>query len=309
LNGPDGDLTALNRRGMAAMVFAMACFVANDSLTKLASHSLPPTQIMTIRGIFASLAVLTVVVALGQTRKLPLLMQRPALVRGTLEAVVAALFITALAKVSLGMITAILQVAPLVLTALSVIILKEDVGWRRWAAVVMGFVGVIIIIRPGAEGLDPYALLAIACAVTVAFRELSTRAVSRETPTMVLTFGTTISVSIFGMFGLLFEDWGPIDLVTLAQLAGAGLLVASGNWFILTAYRGTEVSAVGPFRYSVVLFAMILGYLVFDEVPDGVALFGTAIVVGSGLYAAHREMVRRREIIAGMSSMPDAGGR
>ncbi|MFN8829393.1 MAG: DMT family transporter [Labrys sp. (in: a-proteobacteria)] len=309
MNGPVHDQSAANRRGMAAMVAAMGCFVVNDTLVKLSSASLPPTQIMAIRGLFASLAVLVLILALGQWRKVRLLIARPALLRCLLEAIVTGLFVTALAHVTLGAITAILQVAPLVLTALSAILLREQVGWRRWAAVLFGFFGVILIIRPGLDGLDFYATLAVACAVMVAFRELSTRWVSVETPTVVLTLGTTMAVMLAGAVCIPFEPWHPVSGATLVKLAIAGLLVASGNWFIITAYRGTEVSAVGPFRYSIVLFAMVIGYFVFAEVPDAIAILGTVIVVASGLYAAHREMVRRRLVSAAMSATPDGGGR
>jgi drug/metabolite transporter (DMT)-like permease len=214
--------------------------------------------------------------------------------RASLEAALAALFLFALPHIPLADMTAIQQATPIILTILSAVVLKETVGWRRWAAVAGGFVGVLLVIQPTAQGIDIYALSALACAALVAVRDIVTRGIDPKIPTQLITFTTTATVMLLGAAGASLETWVPVSAYTLALLAGSAVLVTGANVFIIRAFRGAEVSVVAPFRYSGVLWAVLLGFLIWGHIPNTLAVAGTAILVASGLYIMHRETMNRR---------------
>jgi drug/metabolite transporter (DMT)-like permease len=160
---------------------------------------------------------------------------------------------------------------------------------------VVGFVGVLLVVQPGVAGVDVYALLAFVAAVVVACRDFATRAVGAHVPSVVITLSTTAGVCLAGFLLGAAEDWRPLETADLGLLAAAAALVTAGNFAVITAFRGTDVSAVSPFRYSNVPLAIVLGLVVFGEVPDLFAGLGIVLIVGSGVYTIHRERVRRRE--------------
>ncbi len=283
---------AANRRGIGAMVSAMALFVANDVLVKLASTYFPVGQLMAIRGAFACLFALAVVVALKNTVALPLILRPIVLLRGFTEGIIALMFITALKHLPIGNITAILMAASLIVIVLAVMLGLETVGWRRWAAVMVGFIGVLIMLRPSGDGLNWYSLLALGSATLVAVRELITKRLGPDIPSTIVALATTIATGLTGFLVSFTDVWQPLLLSHVLYLVGAAVFVALGNLAIIMAYRGTDVSVVSGYRYCIVVFAMILGYVVWGDVPDIWALLGSALIVGSGLYTLHRQRVR-----------------
>jgi drug/metabolite transporter (DMT)-like permease len=286
---------AANRRGALAMVFAMASFAVNDALVKLATVSYPTGQVLAIRGLFATLAALLLLRAVGQFGDIRAAARPIVLARAGIEALIAVSFITALAHLPLANITAILQAASLVVVALAALIGVERVGWRRWLAIVVGFVGVLIIVRPAAEGFTIFSLYALLSALLVGVRDLVTRRIDAKVPSAVVTLTTTVTVCLVGWILGLFESWAALSLTATLYLIAAALFVAAGNYGIIVAYRQGDVSLVSAFRYSVLVFALILGLAIWGERPDGPALFGALLIVGSGLYALHRERVRAAE--------------
>lgn len=285
-----------NMRGIAAMMIAMLFFVGNDALMKLARASLETGQALFVRGVFA-LMMLTIVLSVTRGwRYLPLAFHRLALLRAGTESVVAALYISALSAMALADITAILMLTPLILTALSVFLLNEKVGWRRWSAVIVGFIGILLVIRPGGQVAPFWAVAtAFGSAVLVAVRDVMTRRMPVTVPSLMLTLTTTLATMIGGIAMLAAgQSWQPLTAPVLAILAGAALLVLIGNFAIIEAFRDADISAVSPFRYSVILWAGILGFALFGEVPTALSLVGLALVIASGLYTVHRERVRRR---------------
>jgi drug/metabolite transporter (DMT)-like permease len=286
---------AANRRGILAMLAAMSLFTANDTLLKLATESHPPGQIMAVRGVFAVLLSLGVIVAAGQLVHVRSVLSPLVLLRASLEAGVAFLFITSLAVLPLANITAILQATPIIMAFMAVLLGIETVGWRRWSAIVVGFMGVLLIVRPGLAGFDAYAVLALLSAVLVACRDFATRAVGVHVPSIVITLSTTAGVCLAGFLLGAAEDWRPLAVADLGLLATAATFVTAGNFAVITAFRGTDVSAVSPFRYSNVPLAIVLGVAVFGDVPDLFAATGIALIVASGIYTIHRERVRQRE--------------
>ena len=287
-------LHAANMRGIVAVLVAMALFVLSDSVVKLAGEMMPTTQIMAIRGVMAVVLMGGIAVATIDMARWHLIAQPRVVVRAVIEAIVAVLFLVALPHLPLADITAIQQVTPIALTVLSALVLKEDVGWRRWLAVMAGFVGVVLVIQPTGQGINIFALSALACAVLVAVRDLVTRRLDPAIPTALVTFTTTLSVCVTGWIGAPLETWTnptPYGLLLLAASAG---LVSLANIFVIRALRGTEVSVVAPFRYAGVLWAIVLGFAIWGHIPNALAIGGTAVLVASGLYIMHREALRRR---------------
>jgi drug/metabolite transporter (DMT)-like permease len=284
-----------NRRGILAMLTAMTLFTGNDTLTKIATESLPPGQIMAVRGAFSLLLTLSIMVAMGEARHLKELKSPIVAGRGLLEAAVALTFLTALGHLQLANITAILQATPIIITVLTVILGLESVRWRRWAAIVIGFAGVLLIVKPSPSGFNLYAGLALFSAALVAVRDLATRAIASHIPTVLVTLSTTVTVTLLGCALSLGEDWQPLTSALWLQLAGAAILVTLGNLAIIKAFRLGELSVVSPFRYSVILTSLLSGFIVFGELPDLVSVLGIILIVSSGLYTIHREQVRLRQ--------------
>jgi len=281
-------------RGIVAVLVAMALFVLSDSVVKLAGERMPATEIMALRGVMAVLLMGGVAGATVEIGRWHLIAQPRVVVRAVLEAAVAVLFLGSLPHLPLADITAIQQMTPIVLTVLSAVVLREDVGWRRWLAVVAGFAGVLLVIQPTGEGINIFAWSALACAALVAVRDLVTRRLAPGIPTALVTFTTTVSVCVAGFIGSPVETWSAPTRHGLTLLAMSAVLVSLANVFVIRAFRGTEVSVVAPFRYAGVLWAIALGFLIWGHVPNALALAGTAILVGSGLYIMHREALRRR---------------
>ena len=279
-------------RGIIALLCGQALFVGSDSVVKLAGEIMPATEIMAIRGSIAVAIMGAYVAATIDRGRWPLLLRPLVVTRATLEALLAVLFLAALPHMALADITVTQQIVPLVLTVLSAIVLREAVGWRRWLAVSLGFAGVAMVLQPTGQGVDIYAASALLCAMFVAFRDLITRRLHDAIPTAVVTLGSTISVCVAGFLGAPLQNWQPLSLYGVSLLATSAILVSIANMFIVRAFRGVEVSVVVPFRYASVVWATLLGYLIWGHVPNALAIAGTVVIVASGLYTMHREATR-----------------
>jgi drug/metabolite transporter (DMT)-like permease len=298
VTAPQTSVTA-NRRGMLALMGAMAAFAVNDMLLKLIAQRYPLGEVITIRGLMASMLVGAFVLAFGQLTALRAVANGVVLTRTALDGVAMVLFTTALIHMPLAELSAINLVSPLIITAAAVIFFKEEVGWRRWAAIAVGFVGTLFIVKPTPGAFNAWALLGVACAVAGVSRDLVTRNVDPRIPSLVISFIAAAGSAIIGSIMGLFETWRPMALADLGMLAISATFVASGHLMVVVAFRGGgDVSAIAPYRYTLLIWAGVCGYLAFGEVPDRYALFGSALIVGSGLYALHREVVRRRTVAA-----------
>lgn len=281
-------------RGITALLTGQGLFVTSDSVVKLAGEMMPATEIMAIRGAFAVLLVGAFVAATVDFARWQLSMRPLVVARATLEALLAFLFVVSLPHMPLADITVLQQITPLVLTVLSAIVLRETVGWRRWLAVVVGFVGVALVIQPTGQGVNIYAISALLCAIFVAFRDLITRRLHDNIPTAVVTFGSTLSVCLAGFAGAPFDEWKPLSPYGAALLAASAILVSTANVFVIRAFRGVDVSVVSPFRYAAVLWATLLGFAIWHHIPNALAIAGTVVIVATGLYTMHREARRPR---------------
>ncbi|CAM5769666.1 hypothetical protein LMIY3S_02914 [Labrys miyagiensis] len=291
-----------NQRGIVLMVGAMASFVGNDALAKLATGLMPVSQVIAIRGVFASLFVLALIFATGLGPRFRQIFQWPVLFRGCMEVAVAVTSLIGLSHVPLGTATTIGQITPILLLALSAILLKERVDGRRWLAVMVCFAGVILVAHPAADGLNVFIFFTLACAVLTAMRDLLTHRMGAKVPTLLATLGTTTIVSLAGFGGSAFTTWQPLTAHGLAIVVLGGVCLVGGHALVIAAYRGVSVSVVSPFRYSAIALSVVVGLVVFGDLPDVWTGLGMVLITISGLYAARREIRRRRAIEAALAA-------
>jgi drug/metabolite transporter (DMT)-like permease len=283
-----------NRGAILSMIASMGFFSLNDMTMKLLSASAPTGQTIVTRTAFALVFIVLATRLRGE--RFPLAqMRRPLLLaRAACEMAIVALFVSSLRSLKLGDATAINQATPLMITGLAPLALKETVGWRRWAAALVGFFGVVLVARPGADGVNPWALVALAVAAVVATRDIITRFIPADVPTASLTLMSAIAGGLGGLALAPFEHWVAPSAAQIGLAAFAAAMTTAGNLFIILAFRRGEVSAVSPFRYAVIPFSLLWGFLAFGERPDAVALAGIGLIVAAGLYTLHRERALRQ---------------
>jgi drug/metabolite transporter (DMT)-like permease len=244
----------------------------------------------------------------GALRPLRTLMLKPVALRVFGEIGGTISFMAAVVHLPLANTSAIFQALPLAITLGAAVIFHEPVGWRRWSAIAAGFIGVLIIVRPGLAGFSQYSVFALVSVAFCALRDLATRKIPAQIPSLFITLLTTVTVTAAGG-AILFPlgGWAPPSANALGLQALAAVLLLIGYQCIITALRTGDISAVAPFRYSALLWAMLLGYLVFGDVPDAMMVTGAAIIVLSGLYAFYRERIRHRALAAESSGFPPDG--
>ena len=284
-----------NLRGILLMVCSMAFFAIEDMFLKIAAADLPVGQIILISGIFGVPLFALIAWRSGRSIFAPEALHPAVLVRGVGEMVGSIAYVTALASVPLPVVSAVLQVMPLVVTLAAAVVLRERVGWRRWTAIAVGLAGVILIIRPGMDGFDAGALWVLVTVVALAVRDLATRLVPPACSDAQISAWGLVAVSVLGagMMAVSGEVVTPSPWQSL-QLAGMVVFGAVGYWAITAASRTGEVSVVAPFRYVRLVFAIIIAAVIFEENADAVTLIGAGLIIGSGLYAFARERARRR---------------
>jgi drug/metabolite transporter (DMT)-like permease len=276
----------------------MASFAVNDMLMKIIAQRYPLGEVITVRGVIASLMVAVILVVSGDLRAVRFAGNRLLVFRTLLDGAAMVMFTSALIHMPLAELSAINLVSPLIITALAVIFFREEVGWRRWTAITIGFVGTLFIVKPTPAAFNAWALLGIACSFCGASRDVVTRRLDIGIPTALISLMAAASSAIIGAIMGQFEAWRPMPLADVGVLTISATFVAIGYFLIVIAFRGVDVAAIAPFRYTLLIWAGICGYLAFGEVPDRFAIFGSALIVGSGLYALHREVVRRRTLAA-----------
>ncbi len=288
-----------NVRGAALMVGSMAFFVFNDALIKLAAGSLNIFQVMFLRGMLA-----TALLALIAWKRRELF---PRLARGEWRLVgyrmagelgATLCYLTALFNMPIANATAILQSLPLAVTLGAAVFLGETVGWRRYLAILIGFAGVLIIVRPGSEGFNAYAIWALAAVAFIVLRDLTTRALATHVPSIFVAMAGSAAIMLAGMVLSPTMDWQPVDLRSAQLLAAAAVFLVFAYLTSVMTMRVGEISFISPFRYTILLWAIILGVVVFGDIPDGWTLLGSAIIVAMGIYTFYRERKVYRATVA-----------
>lgn len=288
-----------NLRGSILMVLAMAGFALEDLFIKRLADSMPVGQIVVFLGFGGALVFGIVTRAQGRRLWSQDLLSRAVLLRNLGELVGTLGFVTAIALTPLSSASAILQATPLAVTLGAALFFHEAVGWKRWTAILVGFGGVLMVIRPGLDGFQPASLFALQGVVGLAIRDLATRAVARTISSMQLStyaFATLVPTGL-----ILLAVGGTPSLPSAVDWRDLGLALAcalAAYYTIVAAMRLGDVSVITPFRYSRLIFALIIGVTVFDERPDLWTLTGAAIIIASGLFTFWRERRVARRMAA-----------
>jgi drug/metabolite transporter (DMT)-like permease len=283
-----------NYRGILAMIGGCACFSANDALTKLAAQTLPVSEIVAIRGAFTLLFALLIIIARGETDRLRRITDPYLMLRALIEGFTGMLIIYALSLMPIANLTAILLVQPFFMTVIGVAILGEHAGWRRWLAVIAGFIGMLLVMKPATAEFNAVSLVGLLAALFVMGRDLLTRKIPAYVPTTVVTFATALAAVPIGLAGALAEPWVMPGLIPFLVTMASGAFLVFAFILMVIAFRDTDVSAISPFRYTLVVFAVIYGMILFGEVPDTVSFAGMGVIVAAGVYMLHRETIQRR---------------
>jgi drug/metabolite transporter (DMT)-like permease len=295
---------AANRRGILCMVGAMACFVTNDAMVKYVSQSMPSAQLIFIRGGMSLLLVLAIAHAMGATTRLREASRGWVAVRALVDAMATMLYLSSLFHLPIGNATAINLAAPLFMTMFAALFMAERVRGARWLAVGFGFLGVVLVIQPRAEGFNYYALVCLFGTLFHAARDLMTRRIDVAIPSILITLATAVAVTVVSGVASLFQGWKAFGGVEFALLSLASVFLTGGYYLLINSMRNGEMTLIAPFRYSGLLFALVLGYLVWDDVPNTLAWFGIALLIGSGLYVLVSEKRRRPVITAAAIAAP-----
>ncbi|TGQ47788.1 DMT family transporter [Mesorhizobium sp. M00.F.Ca.ET.216.01.1.1] len=295
-----------NIRGALFMVVAMVGFTLNDAITKVSSESMNMAQVMLIRGAFASLFVGLLAWQRGALALPGSMLQPMVAIRVLGEAGATVSFLVALAHLPIANVSAVLQALPLAVTMGAALVFNEGVGWRRWLAIAVGFAGVLIIVRPGFEGFSVFSLLALTSVACCAVRDLATKRIPQAIPTLLVSTATALAMTVLGAALLSpMGGWTPMTGESTAFLALAAVLVLIGYQFIIMAMRAGDISFIAPFRYTALLWSILLGLTIFGDVPDLPMILGATVIIGSGLYALYRERVVGRRKTAAESAGPD----
>lgn len=280
-----------NVHGILLVIAAMAGFTVEDMFIKQLSGTVPVGQILILLGI-GSATIFAIASHAGGNRISAHAAWRPIfLLRALAEATAAMAFATALSLVDISVVAAVFQATPLVITMGAALFLGEQVGWRRWSAISIGFAGVLIIIRPGFEGFEPAALFVLISVLAVSARDLITRRIDGAVASTVVSFQGFAVLIPAGAILILVTGSTPTAMsgFEAAMILGATIFGALAYYGIVQAMRIGDASAVTPFRYTRLLFSLLVGIVVFKERPDLMTLLGATLIIATGLYTFLRE--------------------
>lgn len=275
-------------KGIVCMLLACLLITLNDAITKWLGGSYPVGQMLCARGAFFLVVVVLIAGWLRGRHAVRVNDRRAHLLRGLLSTCSAFLFVGSLKFLPLADAITITFATPLLITAMAPYFLGERVGWRRWSAVAVGFVGVALMLKPGTEALRWVALLPLAAAGFESTRDILTRRMTLSESSLSMVCVTTAVIVIVSA-STSVTGWPPMSWEHAGLLAIAGLLFGAAHWLMVEALRLAEAVVVAPFRYSPVIWAALLGYLLWGDMPDGFMAAGTALVIGSGLFIFYRE--------------------
>lgn len=280
-----------NLRGAAFMVFAMLCFAIEDALIKFLARDMPVGQVLVVMALGGLLGFLGLAKLNGNPLWQAEYLNRKVLMRSACDATGTVLFATALTLIPLTTASAVIQATPLVVALGAALFLGQPIGWRRWIAILFGFIGVLIIIRPGLEGFTPATLLAVAGMLALASRDLLTRSLTVSLSGAQLATHTFSVVVPASMALMALQGQRPVmpDTAGLLLLVAAVVVGMIAYLAIVTATRHGNAGIISSFRYSRMVFALVIGYIVFAERPDLLTLLGVAIIITSGIYTLVRE--------------------
>lgn len=281
-----------NIRSSLFMILGMGVFTIGDALTKYSTETLNLGQFIFMRGLLCVVLLIFLAAKQGNLGRWREALDKTTMLRGLGEVGATTCYLIALTQLSLAFVSSVYQAVPLAVTLGAVLFLGEQVGWRRWLSIGVGFIGVLIIIRPGSDGMNAYALLLLVGVGFTALRDLSTRRINVRIPTILISAMTSVMITITGLV-IMQLDTGWVTPtfadITHVTIAAVGLII--GYHCIIMATRVGDISFASPFRYTSLLWAIALSYLVFNQIPNQNTLIGSAIVVASGCYMLYREAI------------------
>lgn len=276
--------------GALFMMVSMACFTINDTFLKATDGALPLFQLLFLRGLLATLFIGVIAWMRGAFTAQPSRVDWYLIaLRSAAEFTAAYFFVTALLHMPLANVTAILQVLPLSVTLGSALFFRETVGWRRLAAIAVGFCGMLMIVRPGSDGFTIWSIYALGAVLCVTVRDLSTRRVSKKAPSLLITFFASFIVMMCSGGASLASDWVPITGHLAGLVLGSALFIVGAYFFSVQVMRQGNVAFIAPFRYTGLLWALLLGWFFFGDWPDTMTLMGAGVIVATGLFTLYRE--------------------
>lgn len=298
-------------KGVIAMAASMAMFVTHDTFIKLSVREIPVGEALGARSLLAGLVLLALIARTGDLPALRFAFHGRVVTRSLLDTLTTFAYVAALAVMPIASSTTIYMAAPLATTALAVPMLGEKVGWRSWCAIIVGFMGAVIVTRPEPSTFELVALLPLFAALTGAVRDVSTRGIGMEIPGPVVGLSSTMALCVTSLVFAFSEHWVVPSPAVALYLTAAGVFFALATLLLVFAFRNAPVASVSPLRYLLVLGALVSGYLVFGDLPDIWTSVGMVLVVGAGLYALRHEHQKSRaeRSAAGAATLASGAGR
>ena len=273
-----------NRHGIELMTLSMACFIVNDSIVKFVSQSMPTGQLIFLRGAMASVLVFATMRATGVALVPGSLVRGVVPLRSAIDALATLAYLGALFHMPIANATAINMATPLLITLLAVVWLRARVTMWHVLAVAIGFVGVLLVIQPGVDGLNAWAWLCLLGTVLHALRDFLTQRVPRNVPSIAVTLATAMAVTVASGLLALVQGWQPVGAPQVALLAAAAVFLSGGYQFLIRAMRAGNIAVIAPFRYSGLPMAVAIGWVIWGELPNALGFTGIALIVATGLY-------------------------
>lgn len=293
-----------NLRGSMFMTAAMLGYATNDIIIKSFGGQLNLGQVVFVRGLLAAFIVGGLALWFKKIPPISIAIALPVLLRALAETVATFLFLTALFNIPIADVSAVMQILPLAATLGAAYFFGEKIGWRRITAIIIGFLAVLLIIKPGFGDFSIHSIYVVGAVIACVFRDLITRRLATEIPSLFVTLITVLAVCVaFGIWSI-FEGWKPISSAQLMLTGLSSIFIIVGYFFAVAAMRVGDIGFVSPFRYSILLFSIVGGVIFYDEIPDFYSMLGSAIIVTAGLYTLYREQVtgRRANVTAPIRS-------
>ena len=276
--------------GALLMMASMASFTFNDTFIKMTDGAVPLWQLLFLRGIITTMLILGLGYVLRNIHfQISGRDWRLIGMRCVSEIAAAYFFLSALLQMPLANAIAILQVLPLAVSLAAALFLGESLGWKRMTAILIGFCGMLLIVRPGPDGFSIWSIYALLAVLCVTCRDLVTRQLSPGVPSLTVTLVAAISVTIFAGVASVPQGWSELTPNLWALIVGSSISILGGYFFSVQVMRQGDISFIAPFRYTSLIFALALGWLIFGDWPDGLTMVGAGIIVTTGLFTLYRE--------------------
>ena len=273
----------------------MLGYISNDTIIKYCASDLPVSQTIFIRGIFVTILILIFCLVKNSFKQSINKNDWPLVFfRSVIDLCATLLFLTALFKMPLANASAILQTLPLTVTLFGAVLLGEKFGIYRTFAICIGFIGVLLIIKPGSSGFNIYSLYAVAAVFFITAREIITRKISPNSSTLLISLMTAASIALIGgAGGFLTQNWVLLPTNTFIGLMAASVFIFIAYYFSIPAMQFGEISFVSPFRFTLMIWAVIFGFIFFKEIPDRLTILGLIIIISAGSFTYFRERKKK----------------